>query len=76
MFQCLEFEAGLANAQTQDSLIQSSQHPIVSQVDWMNKFIFDMWPFLDKVLSTFIWLIQYKFSFFSRVHDFYAVTEA
>jgi hypothetical protein len=22
------------------------------QVDWMNKFIFDMWPFLDKVLIT------------------------
>ena len=28
----------------------------------MNKFIFDMWPFLDKVLSTFMWRISYKFS--------------
>ena len=28
----------------------------------MNKFIFDMWPFLDKVLSTFMWRILYKFS--------------
>lgn len=32
------------------------------QIDWLNKFIFDMWPFLDKVLSTFTWPIWYKFS--------------
>jgi hypothetical protein len=31
--------------------------PDYERVDWMNKFIFDMWPFLDKVLSTFIWQI-------------------
>ena len=33
----------------------------------MNKFIFDMWPFLDKVLSTFIWHIWYKFIVCSAV---------
>jgi len=42
------------------SLIKGLQHLIVLQVDWMNKFIFDMWPFLDKVLLTFIWLIWYN----------------
>jgi len=54
LFQCFELEAGVANAQTQDVSDYSSQHRTVLQIDWMNKFIFDMWPFLDKVLSTFI----------------------
>jgi hypothetical protein len=42
------------------SLIKCSQHRfVVLQIDWMNKFIFDMWPFLDKVLSTFYsYLVQ------------------
>lgn len=30
------------------------------QVDWINKFIFDMWPFLDKVFSSLIWPVCYQ----------------
>jgi hypothetical protein len=55
------------------SLIKGLQHLIVLQVDWMNKFIFDMWPFLDKVLLTFIWLIWYNLVYFAPVHHFCVV---
>ncbi|KAG1361819.1 putative pentatricopeptide repeat-containing protein [Cocos nucifera] len=36
---------------------------IAKQVDWMNKFIFDMWPYLDKVR-------QLSYVSFGRVEDF------
>jgi hypothetical protein len=40
------------------------------QADWMNKFIFDMWPFLDKVLITNVFSVLFPASSICVVYKF------
>jgi hypothetical protein len=43
---------------------------LVLQVDWMNKFIFDMWPFLDKVLITNVFSVLFPASSICVMYTF------
>lgn len=36
---------------------------IAMQVDWLNKFLFDMWPYLDKVIISLTVLLLYLMLF-------------